>query len=66
MVDITKVQLNAIPAPIVVLQSANTTLQSKNQVLSAILIIGGIILGCIIVDRIISSFEEENQPKTIS
>lgn len=66
MVDITKVQLNAIPAPIVVLQSANTTLQSKNQVLSTILIIGGIILGCIIVDRIISSFEEENQPKTIS
>lgn len=66
MVDITKIQLNAIPPPIVVLQSANTSLESKNQVLSTILIIGGVILGCIIVDRIFNSFEEENQLTTIS
>ena len=44
MVDITKVQLNPIPPPIVELQSANKVLQGKNEALNAILIVGGFLL----------------------
>ena len=43
MVDITKIQLNPIPLPIVELQSVNATLKGKNNNLRNILIAGGLL-----------------------
>lgn len=43
MLDITKLQLNPIPLPVIDLQNANNNLQSKNSMLTNILTVGGVI-----------------------
>ena len=63
MVDITKIQLNPIPPPIIVLQSANTSLQGKNNRLRNILIVGGVIAVLYFGDKIITYIKEENERK---
>ena len=63
MVDITKIQLNPIPLPIIELQTANSTLQGKNKALRNILIVGGVLLGMFIADKVITYIKEENERK---
>lgn len=64
MVDITKVQLNPIPPPIVELQSANKVLQGKNEALNAILLVGGVFIGLFIADKVITYLKENNERET--
>lgn len=63
MVDITKIQLNPIPLPIVVLQEANTKLQGNNNILRNILIVGGVLVVLFLGDKIITYIGEENERK---
>ena len=63
MIDITKVQLNPIPPPIVVLQTANTKLQGNNNTLRNILIVGGVIVALYLGDKIITYIGEANERK---
>ncbi len=63
MVDITKIQLNPIPPPIVVLQEANTKLQGNNNTLKNILIVGGVLVVLYLGDKIITYIGEENERK---
>ena len=63
MVDITKIQLNPIPPPIVVLQEANTKLQGNNNTLRNILIVGGVLVVLYLGDKIITYIGEENERK---
>ena len=63
MVDITKIQLNPIPLPIIELQTANTELKSKNNILNNLLIVGGVIAILYFGDKIITYIKEENERK---
>ena len=48
MIDITKVQLNPIPPPILELQKQNVILEGKNRKIEKI-IIGGVLIGMIVL-----------------
>lgn len=48
MIDITKVQLNPIPPPILELQKQNVLLEGKNRKIEKI-IIGGVLIGMIVL-----------------
>jgi hypothetical protein len=48
MIDLTKVQLNPIPPPIVELQKQNVILEGKNRKIEKI-IIGGVLFGMIVL-----------------
>lgn len=63
MVDITKIQLNPIPLPIRELQSANNSLQEKNNTLRNILIAGGVLAILYFGNKIIKSIKAENERK---
>ena len=63
MIDFTTIQANPIPPPIIELQAANSALQGKNKALRNILIVGGVILGIYIADKIITYIKEENERK---
>jgi hypothetical protein len=63
MVDITKIQLNPIPLPIVELQSVNATLKGKNNNLRNILIAGGLLAVLYFGDKFIDYLKEENERK---
>ena len=63
MVDITKIQLNPIPPPIVVLQTANAKLQGKNKALNTIVFVGSVLLGIFILDKVTTYIKEENERK---
>ena len=63
MVDITKIQLNPIPLPIRELQSANNSLQEKNNTLRNILIAGGVLAILFFGNKIIKSIKAENERK---
>jgi hypothetical protein len=66
MIDITKIELNPLPPPIIELQTANNTLQGKNKSLRNILIVGGVLLGIYIADKVITYIKEENERKSKS
>jgi hypothetical protein len=66
MVDITKIQLNPIPPPLVVLQNENTKLQGTNNTLRNILIVGGVLVLLYLGDKIITYIKEENERKNKS
>jgi len=61
MVDITKIELNPIPPPIIELQKANTILQGKNNTLRNTLIVVGILGLLFIGDKVITFLKEENE-----
>lgn len=61
MIDITKIELNPLPPPIIELQSTNRVLQGKNKTLNNILIVGGIIAAICIGYQIIKKNQEENE-----
>ncbi len=63
MVDITKIQLNPIPLPIIELQSANDKLLSINNTLRNIIIAGGVIAIIYFGNKILKSIKEENERK---
>ncbi|MFO0357335.1 MAG: hypothetical protein ACK50A_10285 [Sphingobacteriaceae bacterium] len=63
MIDFTTIQANPIPPPIIELQTANSTLQGKNKALRNILIVGGVLLGIFIADKVITYIKEENERK---
>ncbi|MBK9284099.1 MAG: hypothetical protein IPM51_07230 [Sphingobacteriaceae bacterium] len=63
MIDFTTIQANPIPPPIIELQAANSALQGKNKALNAILIVGGVLLGMFIADKVITYIKEENERK---
>ena len=63
MLDITKIQLNPIPLPLIELQTANTNLQSKNNILNNILIVGGVIAVLYFGNKILTYLKEENERK---
>jgi hypothetical protein len=48
MIDLTKVQLNPIPPPILELQKQNVILEGKNRKIEKI-IIGGVMIGMIVL-----------------
>lgn len=48
MIDISKVQLNPIPPPILELQKQNVILEGKNRKIEKI-IIGGVLIGMIVL-----------------
>jgi hypothetical protein len=66
MVDITKIQLNPIPPPIIELQTTNNKLEGKNTALRNILIICSVLVGIYIADKIITSIQLENEQKNKS
>lgn len=63
MIDFTTIQANPIPPPIIELQAANSALKGKNKALNAILIVGGVLLGMFIADKVITYIKEENERK---
>ena len=63
MIDFTTIQANPIPPPIIKLQVANSVLQGKNKALRNILIVGGVLLGIYIADKVITYIKEENERK---
>ena len=64
MIDFTTIQANPIPPLIIDLQAANSALKIENRALRNILIIGGVLLGIFITDKVIKYIKEENQRKT--
>lgn len=63
MIDFTTIQANPIPPTIIDLQAANSALQLENRALRNILIIGGVILGIYITDKVIKYIKEEKERK---
>jgi len=63
MIDFTTIQTSPIPPPIIDLQAENSALKSENRALRNILIIGGVLLGIFITDKVIKYINEEKERK---
>lgn len=61
MIDFTKIELNPLPPPIVELRTENIALQDKNKVLQVVLICGGVLLGLYLLNRMVTSKNEEDE-----
>jgi hypothetical protein len=63
MIEINKIELNPLPPPIRVLNADNLLLKKKNEELINMLLIGGLIIGIIMAEKIITIIKQKDERK---